>query len=290
MRCARPLLGTIVDITAEGAADILPAAIEAAFASIEEMQRLMSFHDPDSDVSRINSAMTGREVSIDPRTHRVLHFARQLSGLSGGLFDVTTAPVLVECGLLPKREKETPPVGTTYLDLVLLPRNRAVWRREGWIDLGGIAKGYAVDCAIAVLRSHGVATAIVNAGGDLRCFGAPQPIHVRHPDAPTTLIRIGSLCDAAIATSAGYFSRIDNGARQIEPLVDPRRRHCANWNGSISVVAPTGMTADALTKVVGLAPDSAPDILEHFGAQAVVIDHQGTRCCGRPLLQADISA
>lgn len=288
MRRARPLLGTIVDITAEGAANILCGAIGAAFASIEQVQRLMSFHDPNSDVSRINGAEAGRELIIDPHTVRVLRFARRLSDLSGGLFDVTTAPVLVESGFLPEREKETIPFDVTYLDLLLLPGNCVLWRRKGWIDLGGIAKGYAVDCAITALRSHGVATAIVNAGGDLRCFGKPQPIHVRHPHAPTMLMRIGSLSDAAIATSAGYFSRIDRGGRQVEPLVDPRRRSCTRWNGSVSVAAPGGMTADALTKVVGLAPDSASDIVEHFGAQAVLIGHEGTRCCGRPLLQAGI--
>ena len=103
-------------------------------------------------------------------------------------------------------------------------------------------------------------------------------------------MRLGWLADAALATSAGYFSGIDVGGRRIDPLVDPRRRRCMSWDASISVAAPDGMTADALTKVVRLAPDSAPEILDRFGAQAIVIDHQGARCCGRPLLQADIAA
>lgn len=288
MRCARPLLGTLVEIAAEGDSLILPAAIEAAFASIEQVQRLMSFHDSNSDVSRINGAEPGREIGIDPHTFRVLHFARRLSDLSGGLFDITTAPVLVENGFLPERTLDTIPVGTTYLDLVLLPGNRALWRRKGWIDLGGVAKGYAVDCAIAALRSHGVATAIVNAGGDLRCFGKPYPIHVRHPSAPTALMRLGWLADAGLASSAGYFSGIDIGGRQIDPLVHPKRRVCTSWDASISVAAGDGMTADALTKVVRLAPDLVPDILERFGAQAIVIDPEGGRSCGRRLLKAEL--
>jgi len=100
MRRARPLLGTVVDISAEDAGESLPDAIEAAFASIEAVQRLMSFHDPDSDVSRINAAKAGEVVHIDPRTLHVLHFARQLSDLSAGAFDVTTASVLVRSGFL----------------------------------------------------------------------------------------------------------------------------------------------------------------------------------------------
>jgi thiamine biosynthesis lipoprotein len=167
---------------------------------------------------------------------------------------------------------------------------RVRWRNKGWIDLGGIAKGYAVDCAIEVLRCHGVAAAVVNAGGDLRCFGKPQPIHLRHPDVPTMLLTVGSLFDAAIATSAGYFSGKDSDGGRIEPLVDPKRHETANWNGSISVVAHDGMTADALTKVVRLAPDLVPAILEHFGAQAIVIDRDGSRSCGRKLLQEESGA
>ncbi len=287
MRRARPLLGTLVEITAEGAADILPAAINAAFASIEQVQRLMSFHDLKSDVSRINGARPGQAISIDAHTFRVLTFARRLSDLSEGVFDVTIARALVEKGFLPERPREMMPADITYLDLDLLPGKRAHWRRKGWIDLGGIAKGYAVDCAAAALRAHGVATGIVNAGGDLRCFGNAQPIYIRHPNAPTMLMHLGWLTDAALASSAGYFAGIDIGGRRIDPLVDPRRGHCVSWDASISVAACDGMTADALTKVIRLAPGSAPEILDGFGAQAIVIDHNGARCCGRTLLQGD---
>lgn len=285
MRCARPLLGTVVDIAAEGPAGSLRAAIEAAFASLTQIQQLMSFHDPKSDVSRINGSEADCEICIDPQTYRVLEFARRLSDVSEGTFDVTIAPSLVKNGFLPKPTPETAPTGATYRDLQLLPGDRVGWRRRGWIDLGGIAKGYAVDCAIAALRRHGVTTAIINAGGDLRCFGTPQSIHLRHPDEPTTLMHLGFLADAAFATSAGYFSSVESDGRRINPLVDPRQRICVSWDGSISVAACDGMTADALTKVIRLKPDSAPDILDHFGAQAIVVDHEGPRWCGRSLLR-----
>jgi FAD:protein FMN transferase len=286
VRRARPLLGTIVDIAAEGPADILAAAIDAAFAAIDEVQRLMSFHEATSDVSRINSTPAGVPSTIDPHTARVLLFARQLSDASNGAFDVTTAPVLVANGFLPQNDN-APPMGATYLDLEFLSDNSVFWRRKGWIDLGGIAKGYAVDCAVATLGARGVAAAIVNAGGDLRCFGRPQPILVRHPDQSGLLVRIGLLADAAVATSAGYFSRTEEGA--VEPLVDPRGGRCVSWNGSVSVAAQSAMAADALTKVVALDPDAAPKILDRFGAQAIVIDRRGQRACGRPLLQPDLA-
>jgi FAD:protein FMN transferase len=295
MRRARPLLGTIVEIAAEGDDDRLTAAVEAAFASIAEVHRLMSFHEPDSDVSRINQAEAGRETSIDSQTFRVLTFARTLSDLTKGAFDVTIAPALIARGFLPEHSSQTTADQNSdfearYFDLVLLPHDRAVWRRKGRIDLGGIAKGYAVDCAIEALRSHGVTSAIVNAGGDLRCFGKPYPIHVRDPGTPTNLLCLGWLEDAGLASSSGYFSGLDIGGRHVDPLVDPAQRSCTSWEGSISVAAHDGMTADALTKVVRLAPELAPGILEQFDAHAIVIDNVGSRSCGRPLLRQDFGA
>lgn len=291
MRRARPLLGTFVEIEAEGLPDAdLEVAINAAFDAVELVERLMSFHNPDSDLSRINAAEAGREIAVDPQTFNVLEFARELSDASDGAFDITIAPSLVESGFLPEGPAEPMPRGATYRDLQLLPAHRVRWRRKGWADLGGIAKGYAVDYAVAALRFHGVINAVINAGGDLRCFGTPQSIHVRHPDEPTTLMWLGILTDAAFATSAGYFSSVESDNRRINPLVDPKCRSCISWGGSISVAAYDGMTADALTKVIRLKPESAPRILEIFGAQAIVIDREGARCCGRPLLRSAIAA
>lgn len=287
MRRARPLLGTVVEIAAEGEAHTLPKAIEAAFAAIAGVQRLMSFHDSGSDLSRINAAAAGLEIAVDRQTFRVLEFAHELSDASDGAFDVTIAPSLVESGFLPERAGEPILRGATYRDLQILPGHRVCWRRKGWADLGGIAKGYAVDCAVAALRSEGVTTAVVNAGGDLRCFGQPQPIYVRHPSVPESLVSLDRLTDSAVATSAGYFSRTEKDGREVDPLVDPEQGRCTTWDASISVVASDGMTADALTKIVRLSPDTAPGILDRFGAQAIVIDCDGVRCCGRSLLQPD---
>jgi thiamine biosynthesis lipoprotein len=138
------------------------------------------------------------------------------------------APALVEAGFLPVEPTRKPvPAGTSYRDLDLLPDNRARWRRKGWVDLGGIAKGYAVDCGIAALRARGTASGIVNAGGDLRCFGAPQPVHVRHPSAPSAVMLLGWLADAALASSAGYFSSIEVDGRRavggVHPIINPVR-------------------------------------------------------------------
>jgi FAD:protein FMN transferase len=289
----RPLLGTLIEIRASGAATRVADGIAAAFAAIERVQRLMSFHDAGSDVSRINAAPAGRKVAVDRETYVVLRQAHDLGQRSGGAFDIAIAPSLVSAGFLPH-----PPLGGPILkraddaansarfsDLELLAECAVRWRKKGWIDLGGIAKGYAVDVAVTALRSHGIAQGLVNAGGDLRGFGEPWPIHLRSPQQPTTLLEVGSLRDAAIATSAGYFSQARSGSPVVDPIVDPRNGNCVAWNASISVVASRCMTADALTKVVRLAPAALPAILEQYDAQAVMADASGARFCGRPWLQ-----
>lgn len=288
LRRARPLLGTLVEIAAIGADADLTASVDAAFSAIERVQKLMSFHDEHSDVSRLNAAGEGCDIHVDPQTYRVVERAIELGELSGGAFDIATAPALVERGFLPTSSRgPMPACGATYRDIELGAGYRIRWRRKGWIDLGGIAKGFAVDCAIAALQAHGVPSGIVNAGGDLRCFGERQPIHVRRPVAPTELIALGWLCDGAIATSGGYFVGIQSGGRQIDPLVDPRRNVCIGWDDSVSVVASDCMTADALTKIVRLTRQDVHVLLERMGAQAVVIDKEMVGSCGTPLLQQE---
>jgi len=291
LRRARPLLGTLVEVRATAAleASALHIAIDAAFAAVERVQRRMSFHDERSDVSRINAARPGEVIDIHADTHEVLSAARTLGDLCDGCFDIATAANLVRHRLLPAPAAggaaRQPEPGVTYRDLELLPDAQVRWRSAGWIDLGGIAKGYAVDRAIDELRAHGVTSAVVNAGGDLRCFGESAPIHVRAPDEPSALLYLGTIENASMATSAGYFCGLQIENDRVDALVDPDRGTCIAWERSISVLAADCMTADALTKVVRLAPQSALGVLQCLNAQAVVIDRNGLRACGREWLR-----
>ncbi|MGH8259726.1 MAG: FAD:protein FMN transferase [Steroidobacteraceae bacterium] len=259
----RPLLGTFVEIAASGDPARLPRAVAAAYAAIERVQQLMSFHDPRSDVSRINAAPAGESVRIDPETRAVLGAAREIGDLSAGAFDIAIAPVLMRSGALPVHGTFVRDAAnaTTYRDLHLRPGSRVRWRHKGCIDLGGIAKGFAVDRAIEALRRDGIESAVVNAGGDLRCFGDPQPLYVRESDDPGVLRIAGELRDGAAATSADSF--------RPQALVDPAGRRCTSWHRSVTVLARDCMSADALTKVVALAPDEAARVLRHFGAMHV---------------------
>lgn len=273
IRRARPLLGTLVEIGANGTSAAI--GIEAAFREIEAVHRLMSFHEADSDVSRINRASPGEILQIDHRTYEVLGCAQMLSRLSAGAFDITMGGKLVEAGFLPKPLGAAPFAReASFEDVVLRPHDSVTVTRHVWIDLGGIAKGYAVDRAVNALKECGIVNGIVNAGGDLFVFGDPQPIYIRHPENPSLVMPLGSMANVAVASSSGYFQR---NYQTADPLIDPKRNAPVRWRQGITVVAPQCMIADALTKVVRLGPWRTPSVLSRFNAQAVIIDRRGAR-------------
>ena len=276
MRRARPLLGTLVEIGAGGANAAI--GIEAAFREMEAVHRLMSFHEKESDVSRINRAAPREIVHVDPRTYEVLVCAQKLSTLSAGAFDITIGGKLVEQGFLPRPPGAVPFDGEgSFEDLELLADDSVTLARRLWIDLGGIAKGYAVDRAVRALKKSGVTSGIVNAGGDLYVFGDPQPIHLRHPDNPSLVLPLGMIANSAVASSSGCFANAGEYGAAAEPLIDPRRNTSIKWQQGITVIASRCVIADALTKVVRLAPRRASRILLRFGARAVIVDRRGAR-------------
>lgn len=242
---ARPLLGTIVAVRVDGD----EAAVRAAFAAVERVHALMNFHATSGDVARINSARPGKPVPVDPWTYEVLRHAAEVSELSSGAFDVTV-----------------PGAGACHADIELLGEHKVKLRRRTRVDLGGIAKGFAVDRAVEALRRCGATRGCVNAGGDLRRFGVQEaPIRVRLPGTPTHAVCLPRVTQEAFATSAAYFDgTIDDrhAGRRLE------------LDESITVCAPSCATADALTKAIAILGPVAV-LLQRFGARAFAIDRHG---------------
>ena len=260
------MMGTFVEIGIDepslGDASI-ERAMAAAFAAAERVAASMSFHDPGSELSRLNASASGHQVVVDAALYDVLLHARRLFDASNGLFDCTVGANLVAHGLLPRRGDAILQDGASFDDVVLLGESRVAYRRPLCIDLGGIAKGYAVDRAVESLVESGVTTAVVNAGGDLRVLGSdPVAIHLRDL-AGDRLIEAGLLSDGAIATSLPYRS---GTAQSPSAIVDPRARRLVEHRTMCSVIAPTCVIADGLTKVLVIAGRLDADLLRTFGA------------------------
>ncbi|MEA3209390.1 MAG: FAD:protein transferase [Chthoniobacter sp.] len=282
---ARPLLGTFVEIQADGLSELDGhRSIDRAFDAMAEVQRRMSFHDPASTLSRLNRLASHGPVRVDEWTFDVLKTAAEIHLVSHGVFDVTIAPHLQRLGFLPPAAGPAVPMAArrwSFADVQLLPDRSVRFLHPNLrIDLGGIAKGFAVDQAVAALQAAGVERGVVNAGGDLRVFGQEAfVVSIRHPARPGTALGTLSLSNRALATSAHYFADERISGRRLGPFINPRTGRRQARLQSVSVDAPTAILADALTKVVMLAPDDSAHVLERFGASALcVAAGRGVRC------------
>ena len=280
VRRARPLLGTFVEIEAAGAAKSkMDGAIDAAFEAVAQVHRLMSFHDDDSDVSRLNREAWLRPVKVDAWTFRVLEAAVELHRRSKGIFDIAVALTLQNMGLLPRPDGD-PPIGSqarSFDAVELLEGQRVRFGDRGIrIDLGGIAKGFAVDRALEVLRGFGLASGLVNAGGDLAAFGRePQTIHIRHPCDPRRLMCRVEITDEALASTARRFDLLSSAETTGSAIIDPATGKPTGVIDGATVRAGSCMMADALTKIVMICGTGAIEWLELYNASALLISGDG---------------
>jgi thiamine biosynthesis lipoprotein len=200
-----------------------------------------------SDLARLNAAPAGSRVAVHGWTAEVLRLCRELCLLSAGAFE----PALPECGSV----LHWLPAGARTLYI----------RQAAQLDLGGVAKGFAVDCAIAAMRRAGASAGLVNAGGDLRVFGPnPWPLWVRLGSAAALQLE---LQDGAMAGSDPGFA---DGPPERRGYALPRRAHRAPPPRAAAVIAPSAMLADALTKVLmSRARDRGAALLARYRAREV---------------------
>lgn len=248
-RRARPLLGTLVEIRASGPA--AAQAVRAGFAEVGRIHGLMNRHAAGSDIGRFNRAAPGEMLAVDAHTLAVLAAAARLQAESEGAFDC-----VFDCALDGAHGPAWAIEGAMLRKL-----------RPARLDLGGIAKGYAVDCAVRAMLGFDVDDVLVNAGGDMRHAGrAPAAVALREPGAPARVALRWHLDNAALAgSSAGGL-----GLSAAPRIADRRAPSVLPAGAGASVLAPSCMLADALTKVVLVC--GAPDhpLLARYGARALL--------------------
>ena len=281
IRRLRPLLGTFVEVAVAGAAVAdMEAAVEAAYAAIRTVHRLMSFHDEESDVSRLNHGAFEAATGVHRWTFQVLEAALDFHRRSNGLFDIRIAPALQKFGLLPYHAGDLArdaalTAGHGAIELLAGERVR-FGDRATRIDLGGIAKGFAVDRAIDVLRDLGMPSGLVNAGGDLAAFG-PRGLMagVRDPGHPSRVLYQIELRDAAIASSGARFDPFHSLDVWGPAVIDPASGEPVSAVIGATVRAASCLFADALTKVVIVGGPSAASLLRQFDAGALFVAADG---------------
>jgi thiamine biosynthesis lipoprotein len=275
-------------------------AVDAAFARIAELNAMMSDYETDSEISKLSrsSEEGSPEVRLSEDLWIVLARAQKLARETEGTFDVTIGP----CAALwrkARREKEFPEADRIesalrkvgYENLVLNERNRSarLMRFGMRLDLGAIAKGYAADEALEVLRKFGIRRALVAASGDLALGDAPpgedgwrvEIVGYDSPGGPASAIV--RLANCAVATSGDLFQRVEFNGVRYSHIVDPFTCVGMTNHALATVIAKDGMTADSLATVMTITErKKAFAIAKNWSAAARVVRLEN----GRPVVEA----
>jgi len=278
------------------------AAITAVMDEMRRIDRTMSPHKEDSELSIINRDAGRRPVPVSAEMARLIVRAAEFSELSGGAFDITYAAV---GHLYDYRNRIRPSdaelaaarAAVGWRHLVLDSHAGTVrFTRPGMrIDLGGFAKGHAVDNAAAILRRRGIAHGMVSAGGDSRVIGdrrgRPWTIGVRDPRRPGQVAAVLPLEDVSISTSGDYERYFDAEGSRFHHLIDPATGKSPRGIQSVTVLADDGLTSEALSKIVFvLGVERGMALVEsQSGVDAVVVDAAGALHFSSGLLSAPSS-
>jgi thiamine biosynthesis lipoprotein len=269
------------------------AATAAAFARVAELDGIMSDYKPTSELMRLCDKAGGEPVKVSEELFFVLTKAQEVSKLSDGAFDVTVGPVVRlwrlarKTGRLPDPDdlkKALELVGYKNIKLDAKQRTVQLLKPGMRLDLGGIAKGYAGDQALAVLKKHGIDRALVAAGGDIAVSGPPpdkegwtigiQPLAPEEVKSPRHLI----LKNGGVSTSGDAEQFVEIDGKRYSHIVDPRTGLGLPGHRSVTVVAPNGITSDSLTKVASVLGEEGLKLIEKqpgVSARIVLLAEKG---------------
>lgn len=292
-REVRFLLGTEVEISAWG--KDAAAAVAAAFAEVERVHNTMSRFREGSDVWNINTSEAGQMAAVSECTFRVIEESIRISEMTDGAFDITILPLMImwrtarQQDELPTDEEIAAARALVNWRYIMLDADKLAVGLEKLgmgIDLGGIAKGYAVSMATAALKKHGIKSAMVNAGGDLYLLGKPQEkewwrIGIEDPREKGEIFASLDLRDEAVMTSGDYRWYFIIDEQRFHHIIDPRSGLPVKKMQSVTIVAPDATFADGLsTAIFVLGREEGiklTETIEEIGVIIVSEDSGGNR-------------
>ena len=267
------VMGTRVDmivLTADMVAG--QRALQHAFNEMERVESLLSSHDASSQVSGINQQAGGKPVKIALETLEILERAIGWGQRLDGLFDITTGPLVNAWGfgkdttsVLPAPDDIARLIALVNFEFLTLSRadtTARLTRKNAQIDLGGIAKGYAIDRAVLMLKRGGHDNFLINAGGDIYASGRKKmgkkwAVGIQHPRIPRQLCARLELSDGAIATSGDYERYKIVAGKRFHHIVNPKTGYPGTSNQSATILAPSAEAADVWATYLFLAGQAA---------------------------------
>ena len=263
-------------------------AAKAAFARIEELNKILSDYDSESELCKLSATAPSPEpIHVSNDLWRVLELSRQLSEKSDGAFDITIGP-LTKLWRRARREREFPKIelveaarqATDFRALLLNSQRHTaqLMKPNMRLDAGGIGMGYGVDEALKLLKAKGIESALIDASGDIGVSNAPPGrrgwrIGIEPPKGEGPPSRFVELTNAAITTSGDAFQAIELNGNRYSHVIDPRTGLGVIGRAAVTVIAPDCTTADSYTKpICVLGPEKGFKLIETIpGAAALVM-------------------
>jgi len=290
IRRTQIIMGTLVEITVSHSdPDTIQTVTTHAFDEMKRIEQLMSIYIPDSEISRINRAAGEKAIPVSPEVEEVIREGIYWSEQSGGAFDITVEP-LVQLWDFDGDSKIIPSENTirktaslvNYKNIEIKDHTIKLKNRGMAINVGGLAKGYAVDRAISILRSK-VSNGIVNAGGDLFAFGQKNKqsswnIGLQHPRKPQGLLAAFAVKNQAVATSGDYQRYFMKDGVRYHHIFDSRTGKPARLMISATIITTEVMDADALaTAVFVMGPEKGIEWVDSMAnVEAMVVLEDGS--------------
>lgn len=286
-----PVMGTFAELKVYAPLDMAEAALDAAAAEIAAVQDACNAYSPDSELSKLNDASSGDAFACRPLLWDVMLESGRFYDLSEGAFDVTAGPLMKLWGFrrhrleLPNPAEIAAAKTRVGLDKVIFDhREETVTKTVPGIefDLGGIAKGYAVDMAAAAAVANGAESGVINIGGNIKCLPDPPPgkkfyeIGIRDPfNKNGVLGAIKIPGDMAVATSGDYERHVTIGGKRFAHIMNPETGEPVEDSIAVTVVTPAAAAADALSTAVFIkGEDFARRMVELIpGTQIFLIRH-----------------
>ena len=303
VRRAHYIMGTVFEIEAYGEDPAQTAtAVEEAFAVIRRADEIMSDYREDSELSRLNREGATGLVLLSPDLYAILRTSVHYARRTDSAFDVTVGPLVDAWRQASKRGRWLDElergrvlsrVGYSHLSLDESQQAARFDRPGVRVDLGGIAKGWAVDQAAEILRQRGIERALISAGtSSIYALGAPPgetvwKIAIRHPLREDDLLTVVSLRDQSVSTSGSYEQTRKIAGKTVSHILDPRNGMPVGTMWSSTVIAPTATESDALsTAAFVLGLDRAEQLLRQLELPAILVGKEGRKMVVRKFATA----
>ncbi len=277
-------MGTLVEIQVKGMNETeADKIITKAFDEIKRIDDLFSSHSDVGTITKINNS-NETLFAPHPEIFEVMLYCDSLNKISNGAFDVSLGTLIDEWKfgssdpVLPSEKNILIAKSLSGWKNIRFNSNASFTKANGvQLNFGAVAKGYAVDKAIELLKRNGINTALVNAGGEIRELGRDWVVGIQHPRSSTNLLGTLKLNGMAVATSGDYEQYFEKDGKRYHHILDPKTGYPSDKCRSVTVIAQTDMEADALaTAVFVLGKDEGMKLIETLeNTEVMIVDSLG---------------